>query len=176
MTRMLPPMLVLWLLGLWLLLNQTLQPAQILLGLILAVLFTLAAARLRPLHAWNARPRVLAGKRFPRLQRVPIAIVLLIRVFIDNVRSSVAVARIILSLHDRHAVQSGFLDIPLELRDPHGLAVLSMIVTVTPGTVWVGLSADGSSLRLHVLDLLRPAESIAFIKQRYERPLREIFE
>jgi len=176
MRQVLPPMLVLGLLGFWLLLNQTLQPGQILLGLILAVSFTLASARLRPLHAWSEPPMVLAGKRLPRLRRVPVALVLVAHVFIDNLRSSISVARIILGLHGRHAIQSGFLDIPLELRDPHGLAVLAMIVTVVPGTVWVGLNADGSSLRLHVLDLRSPAESAEFIKRRYERPLREIFE
>jgi len=176
MTRVLPPMLVLGLLGFWLLLNQTVQPGQILLGLLLAVSFTLAVARLRPLHAWSEPTVVLAGKRLPRLRRVPIALALVTRVFIDNVRSSIGVAQIILGLQGQRPVQSGFLDIPLELRDPHGLAALAMIVTVTPGTVWVGLSADGSSLRLHVLDLREPAESIDFIKRRYERPLREIFE
>lgn len=176
MTRVLPPMLVLGLLGFWLLLNQTLQPGQILLGLILAVSFTLAVAPLRPLHAWSAPPLVLAGKRLPRLRRVPIAIVLVVRVFIDNVRSSISVARIILGLNGRHPAVAGFLQMPLDLRDPHGLAALAMIVTVTPGTIWVGLSADGNTLRLHVLDLRDPSEWITFIKQRYERPLREIFE
>ena len=45
------------------------------------------------------------------------------------------------------------MQIPLDLQDAHGLAVLACIVTSTPGTVWVGLSPDGATLTLHVLDL-----------------------
>jgi multicomponent K+:H+ antiporter subunit E len=67
-------------------------------------------------------------------------------------------------------------DIPLELRDPHGLAALAVIVTSTPGTVWAGLSPDGGTLTLHVLDLQDDAEWIHVIKHRYERPLMRIFE
>ena len=73
-------------------------------------------------------------------------------------------------------VRSGFLDIPLELRDPHGLAGLAMIVTSTPGTVWVELAPDGSRVTLHILDLRDEEYWINWIKNRYERPLRRIFE
>ena len=89
----------------------------------------------------------------PRLRRPQIAMRLLARVLLDIVRSNIAVARIVLGLVRDREVRSGFLDIPLDLRDPHGLAVLAAIVTSTPGTVWVDLSRDGSTLTLHVLDL-----------------------
>ena len=66
-------------------------------------------------------------------------------------------------------VRSGFLEIPLDLRDDHGLAVLACIVTSTPGTVWAGLSPDRATLTLHVLDLRDEDAWIRTIKQRYER-------
>ena len=56
------------------------------------------------------------------------------------------------------------------------LAVLAMIVTATPGTAWAELAADRSVLLLHVLSLEDEAEVVATIKERYERPLMEIFE
>ncbi|WP_211242685.1 Na+/H+ antiporter subunit E, partial [Halopseudomonas bauzanensis] len=34
-------------------------------------------------------------------------------------------------------LNSQFIRIPLDLRDPHGLAVLACIINSTPGTVWV---------------------------------------
>jgi len=160
--KQIPPMLAIALIGLWLLLNDTLEPAQIVLGGVLAVLFTLGIARMRPLQ--------------PRVRRLPLAIKLIFVVLMDIVRSNIAVGRVILGLVRDHEVKSGFLDIPMQLRDPHGLAVLSMIVTSTPGTVWVELSPDGGTLRLHVLDLQDEAGWIRLIKQRYERPLLEIFE
>jgi multicomponent K+:H+ antiporter subunit E len=51
-----------------------------------------------------------------------------------------------------------------------------MIVTATPGTAWAQVTADRSTLLLHVLDVDDEAAIVATIKQRYERPLMEIFE
>jgi multicomponent K+:H+ antiporter subunit E len=96
-------------------------------------------------------------------------------VAVDVLRSNVGVARVILGLTGGRRVHSAFLDIPLDLRDPHGLAVLAAIITSTPGTSWAGVSQDGTMLRLHVLDLQDEAYWIRTIKQRYERPLMKIF-
>ena len=146
----------------WLLLNGTLAPVQIAVGTVLAVSIVLIFRAARPVQ--------------PRLRRPQIAMRLLARVLLDILRSNLAVARIILGLVRDREVRSGFLDIPLDLRDPHGLAVLAAIVTSTPGTVWVDLARDGSTLTLHVLDLQDEAAWIRTIKQRYERALMEIFE
>jgi len=147
---------------LWLLLTGSLAAGNILLGLAVAFGMVLSFQKLRPVR--------------PHLRRVHVGIKLLFVVLMDIIKSNIAVGRIVLRLTGDREVNSDFLDIPLELRDPHGLAVLAMIVTATPGTVWSGLTDDSSVLRLHVLDLADPEEWIRTIKQRYERPLREIFE
>lgn len=162
MKRSIPFMFAIALLCLWLLLNDTLAPGHIVLGALIAVLLALSVVRMRPLQA--------------RLRRLPLVIKLILTVLLDIVRSNIGVARVILGLVRDHEVKSGFLEIPLDLRDPHGLAGLAMIVTSTPGTVWVELTPDGSTLTLHVLDLRDEAALIRLIKQRYEQPLREIFE
>jgi multicomponent K+:H+ antiporter subunit E len=156
------PLLVLALTAMWLLLNQTLAPAQVALGAALAVALAWSGSALRPLRA--------------RVRRLDIALALALVVLCDIVRSSLAVARLVLGWVSTREVRSGFLRIPLELRDPHGLAALAIIVTSTPGTVWAGLSPAGDVLTLHVLDLKDEAEWIRLIKQRYERPLMRIFE
>lgn len=160
--RRFPPVLIGVLLGMWLLLNQTVAPGQIALGLLLAGAVTWASSTLRPLQ--------------PQLSRLHVAAQLVFMVLLDIVRSNIGVARIILGLVGQRSIRAGFIDIPLDLRDPHGLAVLAVIVTSTPGTVWVDLAPDGSRLTLHVLDLKDEAEWISWIKSRYERPLMEIFE
>jgi len=66
--------------------------------------------------------------------------------------------------------------IPLDLRDPHGLAMLTVIITGTPGTVWAGHDNERNELNLHVLDLEDEAVWVYKVKQHYERPLMEIFE
>jgi len=160
--RRISPVLVLALIALWLLLNQSLSLGHLLLGTSLAVALAWGGSTLRPLSA--------------RLRRVDVAAALALVVLLDILRSNVAVARIVLSPRPNRRLHSGFLDIPLELRDPHGLATLAMIVTSTPGTVWVGLSPDGAQLRLHVLDLVDEAHWIELFKNRYERRLMRIFE
>lgn len=147
--------------GLWLLLNDTLAPGHLVLGLVLTIAIALGTAAMRPLRA---RPHHLFA-----------AVRLFFVVLIDIIRSNIAVAGIILGPAERRST-SGFMKIPMDLRDPYGLAALACIITATPGTVWAGLSPDGSALTIHVLDLLDEEAWVHTIKYRYERPLMEIFE
>jgi multicomponent K+:H+ antiporter subunit E len=160
--KLVPPVLTLMLVALWLLLNNTLAPRHILFAVVLAIALMAAAAKFRPVQ--------------PRLRRVRLVPRFVVTVLGDIVRSNFAVARIVLGLVRDRQVRSGFLDIPLELRDPHALAILAAIVTSTPGTAWAGLSSDGRTLTLHVLDLMDEEAWIHTIKDRYERPLMRIFE
>ena len=73
-------------------------------------------------------------------------------------------------------INAAFVQVPLDMRDPNGLAVLAMILCLTPGTAWGEVSFDRSTLLIHVFDLDDEAAFIALIKERYERPLMEIFE
>jgi multicomponent K+:H+ antiporter subunit E len=160
--RALPPVLIGVLVVMWLLMNETLALAQIAAGVALAVALALASAGMRPLQ--------------PHLKRGYLILGLLLVVLWDIVRSNFAVARIVLGLARGREIEPGFLQVPLELHDPHGLAVLAAIVSSTPGTVWVDLAPDGSRVTLHVLDLKDKAEWIDLIKHRYERPLLRIFQ
>jgi multicomponent K+:H+ antiporter subunit E len=160
--RRISPVLVIVLAGLWLLLNQSLALTHILLGIVLAVVLTWAASSLRPLRA--------------RIRRLDTAALLILVVAKDIVLNNLHVARIVLGPTRLRNIRSGFVRIPLDLRDPHGLAALAIIVTATPGTVWAGLSPSDDTLTLHVLDLYDEAAVIRLIKHRYEQPLRRIFE
>ena len=48
----------------------------------------------------------------------------------------------------------GFVQMPLELKSRHGLAVLALIITATPGTIWVEFDRARSILLVHILDLV----------------------
>lgn len=160
MKRLLPhPVLALTLLAVWLLLTQSVSPGQILLGAAVALLASQALAALGP-----------PSPRFGRLQPIWR---LMVTVAGDVVRSNLAVARII--LHPRRARIAGFVSLPLELASPHGLAVLALIITATPGTLWVDLDRRNGTLLIHVLDLVDEEEWISLIKRRYEALLLEIF-
>lgn len=144
----------------WVLLNSSASAGQIVLGIVLAFALVWAAKSLRPLRA---RPK-----------RLMVAVRLLLVVVRDIIRSNIAVGRIIWVPNQK--MVSGFMDIPLDMRDPHGLAVLACILTYTPGSVWVQLNEAGDTLHLHVLDLKDEAEWVDLVKNRYERHLMEIFE
>jgi multicomponent K+:H+ antiporter subunit E len=160
MTRLVPfPVLSVALLILWLLLNG-LSVGHIVLGAAVALIGGWAFGALEP-------PKT-------RLRRPLVIVRLAARVFADIVRSNVAVARIILGLESRRWT-SGFVDIPLELRDPYGLSALACIITSTPGTLWVDFHEPTGTLTIHVLDLVDETEWVRTIKGRYERLLLEIF-
>jgi multicomponent K+:H+ antiporter subunit E len=162
MTKLLPfPIMSASLLALWLLLNQTLSPGHILLGILVALVggWTLTTLQIPKAH----------------LRRPSAIFRLTALVFTDIVRSNIAVARIILG-SERNGRRSGFIKIPLELRDPYGLAILACIITSTPGTLWVDFDAGSGILTIHILDLVDEGEWIRTIKGRYEEPLREMFE
>jgi multicomponent K+:H+ antiporter subunit E len=94
---------------------------------------------------------------------------------LDMMVSALHVAKFLLGR--RNASLNGhFVHIPLDLRDPNGLAVLAMITCLTPGTAWGELSFDRSTLLMHVFDLDDEEAFVARVKQRYERPLLEIFQ
>lgn len=156
------PVVAIALTGLWLMLNQSLSLAHVLLGAALGWILAWAASSLRPLR--------------PRIVRVDTAALLVLVVIKDIFLNNLSVARIVLGRSRFHGIRPGFLRIPLDLRDPHGLAALAAIVTATPGTVWAGLSPSGDTLTLHVLDLQDEAATIQLIKQRYEQPLMRIFQ
>lgn len=162
MRRLFPaPWLSLALWGLWLLLNLSISPGNLLLGALLGFCAPLMMAPLRPLPVRIRRPGVIMA--------------LLLRVGCDVVLSNLAVAWGVLN-SGRRVPRSCFITIDLDLRDANGLAALAMITTVVPGTVWSELAMDRSVLLLHIFDLEDEARFIEHFKRTYERPLMEIFE
>jgi multicomponent K+:H+ antiporter subunit E len=147
--------------ALWLVMNDTLAPAHVLLGALVAWLVPLLVQPLKPPGPRLKRPLVLAR--------------LILRVGGDVVLSALVVAGGVLRARSRPP-RGTFVAVPLELRDPHGLAALAMITAVVPGTIWSELHADASTVLIHVFDVEDEAAFVASFKARYEQPLREIFE
>jgi multicomponent K+:H+ antiporter subunit E len=162
MKRLLPaPLLSIALVALWLLLNRTLSLGHLLLALVLALVIPVLLGGLRPLPVRMRKPGTVLR--------------LMLTVMVDTLQSNLAVIGLLLAPKKRrHA--PGFVRVQLDVRDPNALAVLAMIVCITPGTAWAELSLDRATLLLHVLELGDADALAARIKQRYERSLMEIFE
>jgi multicomponent K+:H+ antiporter subunit E len=160
-SRLLPhPFLSAVLLAVWLLAFNSIAPGVLLLGIVLAVVLPMVTAPF-----WPESPRVKVGLAIPKL-----AAVVLWDIVVANVRVAILILGPMRRLHPR------FLEVPLEVRSPSAITTLAGIITLTPGTVSANLSGDRRTLLVHALSARDPEAAIAAIKQRYERPLLEIFE
>ncbi|SDH81707.1 Na+/H+ antiporter subunit E [Nitrosomonas sp. Nm132] len=161
MSQLFPyPLLIIFLIIMWLLLTSF-SLGQIIVGTVIALVAAQGMAALQPAK--------------PRLKRWDLLLKLIGIVLYDIARSNIAVTRIILQGNKRKR-KSGFMTIPLNLRDPIGLTILAVIITSTPGTAWLGYNFAQGTLLLHVFDLVDEAVWLDLIKNRYEYFLLEIFE
>lgn len=160
-SRLLPnPALTLLLALLWLMLNNALSVGQLVLGLFLG---------------W-AIPLLVQGflVDLPKVRRPVKLCLFLLKVFYDIVVANVSVAKLVLSSRDR--LQPAFVEVPMAIEHPFVLAVLTSIISLTPGTVSAALRPGHEMLLIHALDAPDTDALVAEVKNRYETPLLEIFE
>lgn len=143
----------------WLLLNLSLSLGHIALAALLAIVIPWFTERLRP-----DRPRL----------RHPILMLRLFGVVLwDIVKSNIEVARRILG--PESAIRPAFVWVPLAIRDPHGIALLAGIITMTPGTLSADVTDDRRYLLVHAFNVADEAALVEEIKARYEAPLLHVF-
>ncbi|APX91220.1 Na+/H+ antiporter subunit E (plasmid) [Brevirhabdus pacifica] len=160
--RLIPhPLLSITLALVWLGLVNTVTLGNLLLGTVLGLVVPIITAPYWPNRAKLSRPLIV------------VRYVLL--VLWDIVVANVQVAWIILFKRSTD-FRSRWITIPLELTSPEAITVLAGTITMTPGTVSAMLGADGRSILVHCLHTDDPDYERDRIKQRYERPLKEIFE
>lgn len=161
MRRLLPhPLLTPILALVWLLLNNSASFGHILLGLLLGWFIPWFTLRFWPERVRIRRPLTLL--RF-------IAVVLY-----DIVVANLSVARRILGRPDR--LRPAFVSVPLELKTDLAISLLANTICLTPGTVSARLAPDRASLLVHGLHVPDADALVLSIKQRYEAPLKEVFE
>lgn len=161
MRRLLPhPLLTVSLALLWLLLVNQLSAGHVVLGALLGWLIPFATSSF-----WPEQIRI----------RRPLTLLRFFAVFmLDIVRGSFQVAWLILLGPSR--LRPVFVEVPLALETDLAISLLANTISLTPGTVSARLSADKRTLIVHTLDTGDAAALVAEIKQRYENPLKKIFE
>jgi multicomponent K+:H+ antiporter subunit E len=159
--RLLPqPAMSVSLLAAWLLLHNSVDGGAVVLGIALAVALPLFTDRF-----WPEYPSTIRIGPLVRLVGV-----VLFDIIIANVRVA------ILIIGPARRWKPKFIVIPLDLRQPFPITLLASIISLTPGTVSANLSGDRRSLLVHDLVVNDAGDAVRRIKQRYERPLKEIFE
>jgi multicomponent K+:H+ antiporter subunit E len=155
------PLMSLTIAGIWILLMNDFSAGNVVFGAFFGVTIPLLFAAY-----WPDRPRI----RNPRII-VEYGLIVLWDIIVSNIQ----VAYLVL-FRRGPSLRSRFVSVPLELKAPEAITVLAGTITMTPGTVSADVSADGKFLLVHCLETDDPVDTVAGIKLRYERRLREIFE
>ncbi|GAA5556872.1 Na(+)/H(+) antiporter subunit E [Acinetobacter schindleri] len=142
----------------WALLNHSLDAGTLVTAFVLAVLI----------------PRMVFQfiDYTPNIHWLP-AIRLFFVVIWDIIIANIKVA--ILVLGPTKNLHPKWFRVPLDTEHEEVNALLAMIITTTPGTVSAGIDQDRGDILVHALSTDDEAAEIEVIKQRYERPLIEIF-
>jgi multicomponent Na+:H+ antiporter subunit E len=89
------------------------------------------------------------------------------------IKANIDVARLL--LRPRLNINPGIVSIPLEVRSEIGITVLANLITLTPGTVTMDVSADRSTLYVHCIDIQDADALRDDLKQNFERRVLELF-
>ncbi len=144
----------------WLLLQQSLALPQVLSALVLALVVP------KMVDAFiGAATHVRSPATAVRFTMV---------VLWDIVVSNFTVARIVLNPWSKP--RPAWVEVPLDAVHPTAITLLATVITTTPGTVSCVIDEDKRIILVHALDCDDAAAMAAQIKQRYEAPLRRIFE
>ena len=92
----------------------------------------------------------------------------------DVVDSNLTVARIVLT--PGSVPRPAWVRVPMVIHHPVAQTLLASIITNTPGTVSCKIDEDSNQITVHVLDCDDAQGLVARIKERYEQPLKQIFE
>ena len=144
----------------WILLANTITAGTVVMALIVGFVVPLFTA-----PYWRDKPLLHIG--WPLLGYIGLVIW-------DIVVANFQVAWLILFRRNRD-LNSCWLVIPLDIRQPEAITTLAGTISLTPGTVSADVSADGHALLVHALDASDPEAEVAKIKARYESRLKRIF-
>ncbi len=92
--------------------------------------------------------------------------------FYELVTSAVRIAWDVMTVKDYSS--PGIIDVPLDAKTDLEISVIANLITFSPGTMVVGLSADRQLLRVHVMFLDDAEAEIQAIKTKLESRVLEV--
>ena len=144
----------------WLLLNNSVSPGHIVLATVFAFIIPLLTSGLQDTQ--------------PSIRRPLLSLRYVLRVIGDIVVANFEVALLVIG--PARKLNPAFVAVPIEIEHKLPITILASTVSLTPGTVSAEVSENNQWLYVHVLNLDNKDALIASIKQRYEAPLKEIFQ
>jgi multicomponent Na+:H+ antiporter subunit E len=105
--------------------------------------------------------------------RKPIVLAKLVAVFLyELVVANLQVAWLI--LRPKMRVRPALIRLPVELKTGGAITVLANMISLTPGTISVDVAENKESLVVHCLNVPDVEKAKRAIKERFEKPLREL--
>lgn len=93
----------------------------------------------------------------------------LYEIILANLRVAYAV------LMPRLQATPALIDIPLSCTNDVQITVLANVISLTPGTLMLEISADKKTMLLHVMFFSDKQQLITQLKAKYEKPIMEIW-
>lgn len=101
------------------------------------------------------------------------AVIKLLLIFIKElIISNIAVLRVILK--PKLNIRPAIFELPTDLKTDWEITLLSMLITLTPGTVVINVSEDMSKLYVHTLDMDDVEEAVSSIRNSFEKAIKEV--
>ena len=116
----------------------------------------------------------LAGPRSSRRIRRVLSLAILF--LYELMASAVRVALVVVRPDMSKAVRPAIVAVPLSVKSEAEITLLANLITLTPGTLSVDVSADKSVLYVHALYMDDRDAMIADIANGFEKKIREVFE
>ncbi|MCI2948028.1 multicomponent Na+:H+ antiporter subunit E [Staphylococcus caledonicus] len=116
--------------------------------------------------------RVLPGRFY--LIKVYKIIKLVVVFFIELIKANIDVLKIVLQPTLKN--QPGFFIYDTDLKTDWQIVLLSNLITLTPGTVVLGISDDRTKIYIHSIDFSTKEEEVEGIKSSLEKVVREVGE
>lgn len=105
-----------------------------------------------------------------RLFHAPVFLVIYVR---EIIFSTLRIAR--LALTPKLELSPCFVEVPLHLQGEFPRFLFACLISMTPGSLSVGLDAERGVLHVHLLDAPDPGEAIRELKEVFEQTLIGIF-
>ncbi len=96
--------------------------------------------------------------------------------FYELLASAIRVALIVLRPDMQKVIRPAIVAVPLSVRSDVEITLLANLITLTPGTLSVDISADRSELYVHTLLFTDRDALIAEIKNGFEKKVLEVFQ
>ncbi|TDM48179.1 Na+/H+ antiporter subunit E [Macrococcoides goetzii] len=104
----------------------------------------------------------------PFLKVLRLIVIFIIELF----KANISVLKIVIA--PKIDIQPAFFMYPTDLRKDWEISLLSLLITLTPGTVVVAVSDDKSKLYIHAIDFSDLDSEIDGIKHSFEDAIKEI--